>query len=665
MEWERNAQGERPEHKSQAARVPEICLISPSQSLAELTRRVAADRGIQVGIYVAVLDEGLRVAEQLTGRGARIFVSRKGTAELLAQNHYTVAKISTTLNDYLRHLDLLKGHQGKMVIVEYIGFLKELELLCGYLGVENTMILGYQNATDYEQCVRTALDSDATCFMGGGASLPNEARRKGIPYTVVENTYESVSIALDAAVQLLNVQKREREKRKENRIQLKKYEMLMDHTRDAIINVDAQGIISIMNTEACTMLHLTRSVVGQDIRKLLPELEFDGLRRSPDQEAGQIIKIQGQLISVNKIPILINNHFEGAIYFLQSVKSIQKSEQRIRLQLHQKGLVAKYRFEDILGTSSSLERVKLIAARYARAESSVLLTGETGTGKELFAQSLHNSSPRRNGPFVAINCAALPKDLLSSQLFGYEEGSFTGAAKGGKPGIFELAHGGTIFLDEIGEIPEETQVQLLRVLQEKEVRRLSSDRVIPIDVRVICATNRNLALEVKERRFRKDFFYRINVLKLEIPPLRERKEDIPLLMDHFLKEFCREDRLSEVRRRMEELYPRLMEYAWPGNIRELHAVAERISILLDQGFPMEIDAHMMMEDFGELEAEGEARQEKTETASCASSQSIPACRREDIICALKKNNYHKQRAAEELGISRSTLWRLIRKYEIK
>ncbi len=645
------------ENTEDRKRVPEICLIAPSQSLADLTRRVAEDRGIEVGIYVAVLDEGPKLAKRLTAQGARIFVSRKGTAELLAQNHYTVAKISTTLNDYLRHLDLLKGHQGKMVIVEYVSFLKELKLLCRYLGVENTMILGYQNATEYEQCVKTALNSEATCFMGGGASLPYEAKRHKIPYTVVENTYESVSIALDAALQLLNVQKAERKKRKEYEIQLKKYETLMDHTRDAIINVDAEGRVSIMNTEACSMLRLSGSVVGRDIRQLLPELEFDGLQHLSGQEAGQIIKIQGQLISVNRIPIVINGNFEGAIYFFQSVQSIQKSEQRIRLQLHQKGLVAKYRFEDILGESASLERVKLIARSYACADSSILLTGETGSGKELFAQSIHNSSPRCNGPFVAINCAALPKDLLSSQLFGYEEGSFTGAAKGGKPGIFELAHGGTIFLDEIGEIPEETQIQLLRVLQEKEVRRLSSDKVIPIDVRVICATNKNLALEVKERRFRMDLFYRINVLKLEIPPLRQRREDIPLLTDHFLGEFCREGRLAEVRGRMRELYPRMMEYSWPGNIRELRAVAERIAILLDQGFPLEIDAHMLMEDYGGLEL-GEARAE-------VKAQSIPMCRREDIILALKKCNYHKQEAARELGISRSTLWRLIRKYEIE
>lgn len=637
-------------------RVPEICLIAPSQSLADLTRQVAGDRGLEMGIYVAVLDEGLKLAKELTRRGAKIFVSRKGTAQLLVQNGYTVAKISTTLNDYLRHLRILQEHSGKMVIVEHVGFLKELKLLCQYLGVENTMILGYKNATEYEACVQKALSSNATSFMGGGAALPYEAKRHGIPYTVVENTYESVNIALDAAVQLLGVQKREREKQKQYKIQLEKYVTLVNYTHDAIINVDRDGIISIMNTEARNMFRLPGKVLGQDIRGLFPELEFERFRQSSRQELNRIINIRNQLVSVNRIPIVINKQFEGAIYFFQSVKSIQKSERNIRLQLHQKGLVAKYRFQDILGTSASIERVKLIADSYAKADSSVLITGETGTGKELFAQSIHNSSRRKNGPFVAVNCAALPKDLLSSQLFGYEEGSFTGAVKGGKAGIFELAHGGTIFLDEIGEIPEETQIQLLRVLQEKEVRRLSSDKVIPIDVRVICATNKHLAREVGEKRFRMDLFYRINVLKLEIPPLRERREDIPLIVEHFLDSFCSVDRVGEVKQKMEPLYGQMMEYSWPGNIRELLGAAERIAILLEQGFPMEIDVHMMMEDFGEEAGvanpfEGTAR-------------SIAEYRREDLVSALKKCGYQKKRTAEYLGVSRSTLWRLIKRYGI-
>ena len=629
-------------------KVPEICLIAPSQSLADLAKKVALERGLNIGIYVAVLDEGLRLARQLTRKGAKIFVSRKGTAQLLAPHHYTVAKINTTLNDYLRHLDILKEHTGKMVIVEYDGFINELKLLCRYLGVENTMILGYRNAPEYEECVKKALDCNATSFMGGGASLPSEAKRKGIPYTVVENTYQSVSLALDAAVQLLNVQKREYEKQKNYKIQLEKYVTLVNHTHDAIINVDSGGYISIFNVKAQNMFSLTAESVGQNVAQLFPELDFAQFKKAAKSELNKIIHFKELLVSVNQIPVILNGQFEGAIYLFQSISNIQKSEQKIRLQLHQKGLTAKYHFEDILGESDAIEKVKKIAASYARTDSAILITGETGTGKELFAQSIHNESRRRNGPFVAINCATLPKDLLSSQLFGYDDGSFTGAVKGGKPGIFELAHGGTIFLDEIGEIPEETQVQLLRVLQEKEVRRLSNDKVIPVNVRVICATNKNRADKVAAKRFRMDLYYRINILKLKIPPLRERKDDIPLLVNHFLKRFSMEGETEQLQQKVVPLYDRLIKYSWPGNIRELRGVTERMSILLSQDFPLDWDM-IMMEDFSEEH----------------DSKKVSQYRREDLVKTLQECGYRKQKAASALGISRSTLWRLMKKYGLE
>ena len=643
--------------KDDLSAVPEICLIAPSESLAALTKQVAKERGLNIGIYVAVLDEGLTLAKQLSDNGAKIFISRKGTAELLLQNNYTVAKINTTLNDYLRHLEILKGNKGKLVIVEHSGFIKELRLLCKYLGVEDMTILGYENAEDYEVCVEKAISIGSSCFMGGGSTLPLLAKRRGIPFTVVENTGESVNMALDSAIQLLEVQKAEQMKQKQYKVQLEKYITLVNYTHDAIISVDTNGIISIINEKVRSLLQLQNNIVGQHIQEIIPEIKLDN-DKVPEKEINKIVKINGQLIAISQIPIIINQQLEGVLYLLQSVTKIQKSEREIRLQLHQKGLVAKYHFEDILGNSACIERVKLIARSYACADSAILLTGETGTGKELFAQSIHNSSARRNGPFVAINCAALPKDLLSSELFGYEEGSFTGAVKGGKAGIFESAHGGTIFLDEIGEIPEETQVQLLRILQEKEIRRLSSDKVIPVDVRVICATNKDLGMEVREKRFRMDLFYRINVLKLEIPPLRDRKEDIPIIAENYLVDFCDPSKLEIVNKRMDELYPGLLQYSWPGNIRELLGVAERIAILVEHGFPMEIDAAILMEDF-DFKADT-----KPLNKDISYDKKNSDYRYEDILRELKKQNYHRQKTADALGISRSTLWRLIKKYDI-
>jgi transcriptional regulator with PAS, ATPase and Fis domain len=213
-----------------------------------------------------------------------------------------------------------------------------------------------------------------------------------------------------------------------------------------------------------------------------------------------------------------------------------------------------------------------VARMAARSSSNVLIEGESGTGKELFAQAIHNASRRSAGAFVAVNCGAIPRELIASELFGYSEGAFTGAKKGGNPGKFELADGGTLFLDEIGDMPLEQQVALLRVIQDKSISRIGSNQVIPVDVRIICATNKNLLELMQTGRFRQDLYYRLNVINLRILPLRERKEDIPLLFEHFLQQMNQDCR-SIIPNDFTE---RLLSYDWPGNVRELQNTVERI-----------------------------------------------------------------------------------------
>ncbi|PUU88169.1 MAG: PAS domain S-box, partial [Halanaerobium sp.] len=228
-------------------------------------------------------------------------------------------------------------------------------------------------------------------------------------------------------------------------------------------------------------------------------------------------------IATNRVPIKVENKLNGVVATFQDVTKIQKLEQEIRRELNKKGSTAQYDFDDIIGESKAIKVKKELAKKFAKVSSTVLITGQSGTGKELFAHSIHKNSKRKNGPFVAINCAALPTNLLESELFGYEEGSFTGAKEGGKSGLFELAHRGTIFLDEIGKMDKKLQARLLRVIQEKRIMRLGGREVIPVDVRIISAANSNLKTEVQNGEFRKDLYYRLNVLELEIPPLSERK----------------------------------------------------------------------------------------------------------------------------------------------
>ncbi len=319
-----------------------------------------------------------------------------------------------------------------------------------------------------------------------------------------------------------------------------------------------------------------------------------------------------------------------------------------------------YNFIDIIGESKELTEAKLKACSAAQSKANILLLGESGTGKELFAQSIHKNSLRQKGPFVPVNCGAIPRELLTSELFGHDEGAFTGACRGGKAGKFEQAEGGTLLLDEIGELPNEQQVALLRVIQEKKVTRLGSNRTIPVDVRIICATNKDLAVETARGHFRQDLYYRLNVLKIYIPALRERRSDIPLLFHHFLEKF--EAQYGRKMQIDEEVLPYLHEYDWPGNVRELQNVVERLVCLAEDreitvaDLPEEIK-HAAGTEGKEYHGDLKSRIERKEVTAKEEKKKIVVC--------LNKNGGNVSQTAKEMGISRNTLYRKMKAYQIK
>ncbi|MCR4441506.1 MAG: sigma-54-dependent Fis family transcriptional regulator [Peptococcaceae bacterium] len=324
-----------------------------------------------------------------------------------------------------------------------------------------------------------------------------------------------------------------------------------------------------------------------------------------------------------------------------------------------------YKFSDIICSSPALKESVHVASLAAGCMSNVLLQGESGTGKELFAQAIHSASCRKNGPFIAVNCGAIPRELIASELFGYEEGAFTGARKGGKPGKFELARGGTLFLDEIGEMPLEQQVALLRVLQEKKIYRIGSDRAIDVDVRIICATNKNILEEVGKGAFRQDLYYRLNVISITLPSLRERREDIVLLFNHFLKQISRgKEYYVEP-----EVYEQVERYDWPGNVRELQNTVERL-VNLVQG-PIISLSHLPPEICGAAGAQLEpapslAEQVMGERSSRTERKRRAAEKeRQKIVFLLDRYGGNVTWTARELGLSRNTLYRKMRLYGIK
>ena len=341
----------------------------------------------------------------------------------------------------------------------------------------------------------------------------------------------------------------------------------------------------------------------------------------------------------------------------QDVTQIQQVEIQIRKKMTDKGLNAHYHFNDIIHDSPEIDYVIEKAKKFASVSSNILIEGETGTGKELFAQSIHNASTRCNGPFVAVNCAALPENLLESELFGYVEGAFTGTAKGGKTGLFELAHKGTLFLDEISEIPLSIQGKLLRVLQEHEVRRVGGDRVISVDVRIIAATNHSLSRITEQGRFRQDLLYRLNVLKLFLPPLRRRCGDTKILFLHYLNLYYRQ--LGRIIPHVATAAIQMLsDYHFPGNIRELRNVTERLVVIcMDKE---EITADDMREAL-----HPEELPVKFQSTDMPILPFYQDGEREFLIRMLEESNYNQTLTAEKLGINRTTLWRRMKKHGIR
>lgn len=312
-------------------------------------------------------------------------------------------------------------------------------------------------------------------------------------------------------------------------------------------------------------------------------------------------------------------------------------------------LERKYQFKDIIGKSHKMQEVFALVKTVARSNSTILIEGESGTGKELVARAIHNSSLRSEGPFVAVNCAALPENLLESELFGYEKGAFTGAVST-KKGRFELADKGTLFLDEVGDISPKTQVDLLRVLEEKEFRRVGGTGLIKADVRIIAATNKDLKGLVEQGKFREDLYYRINVVSIQLPPLRERKEDIPLLMEHFLRKYCIENK-KEVDTISDETARLLMQYDWPGNVRELENVIERAVVVTQGRIVLPRDLPLSLRGEGQFKP--------------AASMELKEVEKEHIQRALALHNWNITKTAQSLGIDRNTLSKKVKKYHIE
>lgn len=438
---------------------------------------------------------------------------------------------------------------------------------------------------------------------------------------------------------------------------------------DGVIVIDDEGIIVQINPMAEEIIGKpAREMVGESIQKVLgrgvPAVE-KALKRKEGYNDREVMldTVNGRLHCLSSgMPIIDDEgNVTDVVILLRPIEKIQKLVNRFS------GAQATFHFKDIIGSSPQMDEAVRMAILAASGSSSILLEGESGTGKEMFAQAIHNRSARRQGPFVAVNCGAIPRELIASELFGYAEGAFTGAKRGGRPGKLELAAGGTLFLDEIGEMPLEQQVALLRVLQDKKISRIGDDKIIPVDFRVICATNKILFEQVEKGDFRQDLYYRLNVVAISVPPLREHREDIPLLFEHFIERISREwgNEISQVDPQVMEY---LQNYRWPGNVRELQNVVERLVSIAEDGY-------ICLENLPAAIYQKPAKTLPQEPASIAQAVRAYSEREKrkhfvaeneckEIRDLLTKHGGNISEVAREMEVSRNTVYRKMKLYNI-
>ena len=590
-----------------------------------------------------------------------VVISRGITAELFRQQFQQppLVEIPVAGNDLVRSMEQLRRQVGDklIAIVGAHNMLYGAEELAEIVGMR-VRCYERHSGSDWDSAVDEAIADGCEALLGGVETCAY-ARHCGLPYALLRTGKEALWQAYTEAKKMVQVQMIEQHKSLRLRT-------IFDYTYEGILEIWGDGTLMSFNRTACSTLGLSPSAEGKSVAACIPAGPFQELLLSTRTCENVLVPYGPLKLAVSKSKLENKGHMWGYIVTFQDVTRIQQMEKSIRKQLHAQGHEAKHTFTDILGGSPQLRRVIERARQYAGTDLDVLITGASGTGKELFAQSIHNQSARRNQPFVAINCAALHENLLESELFGYVEGAFTGAAKGGKTGLFEQAHRGTIFLDEVAEISTALQCKLLRVLQEREIMRLGDNRIIPIDIRVIAATNKNLFQYVKEGRFREDLYYRLDVLRVHLPSLNERAGDVPVLAQHFIDTYAsRYQPGAGPMQLTEEACALLERVRWHGNIRQLKNICLRAVVTCRQ---RRIGAQALAEvlddaGFGLAPAPRPAVP-KEHNHGALPPPLVAESEAQRIRQALERCAYRREAAAALLGISRSTLWKKMKALQI-
>ncbi|MBR7467555.1 sigma 54-interacting transcriptional regulator [Klebsiella quasipneumoniae] len=621
----------------------EIVIFSVSSTITQRIINVLIERKLEIPVYEFRYSDVLNKTNEMIQSGTRIIISRGGTAALLRNNiPIPVIEIAHDFHGVYRILQEAKNTSQKIAA---IGFPQFCRALRHYQSMTNDefKICQVYNHHDIENVIKNLSENDYHMVIGG-LTVAEMAKKYNLNVIEGDADNNSIEQAINEAHGLLKYINREN-------LKLVMSHAALNQSREGIMCVDQLGEIIHINAIGMTLFQCQ---VGD---KLFKKEVFKDIYASMINESNvkeQAIEINGTLVSLS-VRHFSNRHNSYAVITGLSQESTLW-QQTTSKKSHLRGYATSYSFDNIIAQSPIMHQVIQKARLCAQHELPVHILGDTGTGKELFAQSIHHVSARSHGPFVALNCAAIPESLLESELFGYAEGAFTNARKGGKPGVFEMATNGTVFIDEISEAPLSVQVKLLRVLQEKQFSRLGGDTLLSADFRLITASNKDLGQLVASGEFRQDLYYRINILELQLPSLRERPEDIMVLIHHLLQQQNKHLTFTA------DAVNCLQNYDWPGNIRELQAVIYRLIVLLDgntvnkevlqqishlspachQSVSLVSD-HMLVADESDLLK----KQEKQLIAS-----------------VIEKTDGDRTRASAILGISPTTLWRKLKQHNI-
>jgi len=630
---------------------PRIWAVSISK-LRELFRDIAPDYEMRAD--VRIVSQGFEeavAAINAAGDDVDVIVAAGSNgAYLRSRVNKPVVLVNVTGFDVMQALANARRLADSVALMTYGQTLAELEQFRAAFDIK-ILHAAYSNAQDAEGYVAQCKQEGVGAIIGPGL-IVELAEREGLN-GIFLYSLATVRSAFDMALEIAQAARIEARKRD-------RLDAVLKHLRDGVVALDAGGRVQAMNERMANIMKVSRTeALGQPVNDLVPGVLPPTWQ---EDEAETVHFISGTKFVVLRTPILEKEGQNGMVITFQEAQTLQRIDRSLRSRHRPHPFIAKYLISDLLGDSAQMQRLRTLAERYARVDATVMVFGESGSGKELLAQGIHNASKRGDYPFVAVNCGALPEGLLESELFGYEEGAFTGARRGGKPGLIEAAHGGTLFLDEIGEMPFALQVRLLRVLQEREVVRVGATQPTQIDIRVIAATHRSLEEQLAAGNFRVDLFYRLNILRLNVPPLRTRSGDVALLSTILFSRAL--ERMGAARQGMPGLQAGAMRllaaHAWPGNVRELENVIERIAV------------HVSMEDEAGQIDEATLRELAPELApiSVWPATEAPTLKnlslsseRQLVEDALEACGGDRDAACARLGISRSTLWRRLRQGE--